>query len=76
MRIDSILITDYGIHHDRLHSKHSMSSVGDGICEDGTLFRASNNGDGKPLLIRVCDLCDELQSPRPTFILPNFRTTT
>jgi hypothetical protein len=75
MRIDSILITDHGVHHDRLHSKHSLSSTGDGMCDDGDLIRANNN-DGKPLLIRVCDLCDVLQSPRPTYILPNFQTTT
>lgn len=47
--IDSLLITKFGVHRERLHP--------------------NNLDTADPLLIRVTDLCDELDTPRPTFFM-------
>jgi hypothetical protein len=72
-----VLLTAHGVHRDELHNDDDLNDKAD----EKTKFDIENRTNPTnlcqskskvPLLIKVCDLCDELGAPRPTFVLERF----
>lgn len=70
VRIDSLLITDAGIHKDDF-AMPAQLAVAAGAVSSGTLCNANNEAAQKPSLLHtVLSFCEEHGYPTPTFILP------
>lgn len=68
--IDSILVTEHGVHRHELRSSDGMDQQADlSSCEskDGSAATTTT-----PLLMKVTDLCDREGTGRPYFILRSF----
>jgi hypothetical protein len=71
--VDSVLVTADGVHREALTDTRSAQIQSN----PDVSWRASLDLDGpqleKSLLQKVCDLADEKQTPRPTFVVRHCR---
>lgn len=81
--IDSVLITNHGVHRqeflDKVVPKRDMVSSSGGHIGDEMKLSCTQGqvgleleAEASPLIRNVCDLCDRLGSPRPTFLMEEF----
>ena len=73
--IDSCMITDHGVHYKELEQLKYKTGT-DNIEQFQSMLSpppVSNAREEIPLLMRVCDLCDNSGFPRPSYILESFQ---
>jgi len=78
--IDSCMITNHGVHYKELENMKNIKN--DNNDNNNIEFQSmlsppqtitTLNQKEDPLLVRVCDLCDKLNYPRPSYILETFK---
>ena len=74
--IDSCMITDHGVHYEELEQLKYNTGTDNNIEQFQSMLSphpVSNIREEIPLLMRVCDLCDNSGYPRPSYILESFQ---